>query len=417
MIKKGARNLVLLGRSRTPSAKVMELLKQYKNTDVCIRAMPCDVASRTDMLRTAEALKDLPTVRGIIHGALVLRDAAFANATFEDWEQVMRPKVTGAWHLHELFPGLDFFVSLSSMLGISGKAGTPLYAGASPRKFLGAFTEHRLKLGLPAVAVYLPIVESVGIVVERGIVGQLRASVGATISEDQFYTLVEGAIIGPSSGLNAQGRGLSWTLASKTDIDHLDWEHTNPLSVMRRLREDSGGVKVSSNESKKLRDLLEDGSSELLMDALSDKVSSITMIDRDEILPGRRLLDYGLDSLFSLELRNWIRRTLEVDVALKDITSARDLNVLVERIVFLMKGKESNSTPLQNKGLVDGAADGERISGVSGLPVDGMISPSLGIMDEETESMRRHLRAIGIDVAGVESVLPCTPVQEQILFA
>lgn len=73
MIKKGARNLVLLGRSSTPSAKVMELLERYEGTDVCIRATACDVGSRPDLVRTAEALKGLPRVRGVIHGALYLR--------------------------------------------------------------------------------------------------------------------------------------------------------------------------------------------------------------------------------------------------------------------------------------------------------------------------------------------------------
>lgn len=73
MIKKGARNLVLLGRSSPPSAKVMRLLKRYEGTDVCIRAIACDVASRRDLIRTVNALKDLPAVRGIVHGALYLR--------------------------------------------------------------------------------------------------------------------------------------------------------------------------------------------------------------------------------------------------------------------------------------------------------------------------------------------------------
>ncbi len=73
MIKKGAGNPVLLGRSKTPSAKVIELLKRYEGTDVCVRALACDVSSRTDLMCTAEALRGLPKVRGIIHGALFLR--------------------------------------------------------------------------------------------------------------------------------------------------------------------------------------------------------------------------------------------------------------------------------------------------------------------------------------------------------
>lgn len=73
MIKKGAKHLVLLGRSSTPRAKVIELLKRYEGTDVCVRALSCDVASRTDLIRTIEALSDLPQVRGIIHGAFNLQ--------------------------------------------------------------------------------------------------------------------------------------------------------------------------------------------------------------------------------------------------------------------------------------------------------------------------------------------------------
>ena len=155
MIKKGARNLVLLGRSGASSAKVIELLKRYEGTHVCVRALACDVSSRSDMNRTVEALRDLPKVRGVIHGALELRvsqsastidfkltlskDIIFANATFEDWQQMMGTKVQGAWHLHELFPNLDFFVSLSSIVGVIGRIGTSLYAGTSvcyPRQSL-----------------------------------------------------------------------------------------------------------------------------------------------------------------------------------------------------------------------------------------------------------------------------------------
>lgn len=243
--------------------------------------------------------------------------------------------------------------------------------------FLDAFSEHRVKLGLPAVAVDLPVVESVGLAVERGTIEQLRASLGVTVTEDQFYTLIEGAIIGPSSGLNANGTSLSWMLASKKDVESLTWEHFNPLSVVRRLRTDAGGANTSSDEGKKLQDLLKDGSPELLVDALSDKVSSITMIDRDEITLNRNLLDYGLDSLFSLELRNWIRRTLDVDVALKDITAAKDLKTLVDRILFLMKGAESVSTRQQSKNPADVSTDSESKSGSSGAGGKRVVSQAI----------------------------------------
>ena len=170
---------------------------------------------------------------------------------------------------------------------------------------------------------------------------QIKNSLGATITEDQVYTLVEGAIIGPSSGLNSNGRSLSWMLASDVDIKSRAWAQFNPLSVMRRQQSDSSGLRTTRDEGKSLEDLLKQGSPELLMDAICDKVASITMIDRDEVTPNRTLIDYGLDSMFSLELRNWIRRSLSVDVTLKDIVNAEDLQALVDRILPLMKSTEA----------------------------------------------------------------------------
>ena len=98
-------------------------------------------------MRTVEGSRDLPKVCGIIHSALYLRasqpkldlhsvltihkGALFVNATFEDWQQVMEAKVTGAWNLYELFPDLKFFVTMSSMTGVVGRYGALLNAVTS----------------------------------------------------------------------------------------------------------------------------------------------------------------------------------------------------------------------------------------------------------------------------------------------
>ena len=150
---------------------------------------------------------------------------------------------------------------------------------------------------MPAVAVDLPIIEGTGLAVERRAIEQFEASLGVTIIEDHFDTLIERAIIELTSGLGADGRGLSCTLSSKTSVDFLAWEHFKTLAAMRPLPTVSGGANPASNESKNFQELLKDGFSEFLMDALSDKVLSIATVDMDEVIHNRSLLDYGLDSL------------------------------------------------------------------------------------------------------------------------
>jgi hypothetical protein len=54
------------------------------------------------------------------------------NSTAQDWQATTNPKVRAAWNLHELLPrDIDFFVSLSSVVGVIGNVGQTIYGGAA----------------------------------------------------------------------------------------------------------------------------------------------------------------------------------------------------------------------------------------------------------------------------------------------
>ena len=80
MFENGARNVVLLGRSGSSNAQVTELIKRYDGTDFQLRAIACDVASRSQLESALRDIQDLPKVRGVIHGALYLRVSASNTA-------------------------------------------------------------------------------------------------------------------------------------------------------------------------------------------------------------------------------------------------------------------------------------------------------------------------------------------------
>ncbi|KAK8005776.1 hypothetical protein PG990_011813 [Apiospora arundinis] len=340
MVKQGAKYIILLGRSGSSTPKMAELLKKYEGTNVCMRAIACDVGYRGSLLQVKEEIKDMPPVRGVVHGALYLRDAMFINSTFEDYQNITRPKREAAWLLDELFPNLDFFVSLSSLDSIIGHFGQSIYSGSST--FLDAFSEHRIKQGKPAVSISLPVVEGVGYVADRGISERLKGSLGLSLSEEHLYTLVKGAILGPASGLNVKGRSFSFvTNPMEADAD-LPWEHFHFLRAIAPPRR-GGDMESGAGKGKALKSAGPDAkrgvdtSPEAVMEALRTKISNVTMMDRDEITPERNLAHYGLDSLVSVELRNWIRREYGADLALKDIVAARHLNALSKDILAHIK--------------------------------------------------------------------------------
>ena len=96
---------------------------------------------------------ELPPLGGVIHSVGVLADASLANQDWERFEQVLWPKVLGAWHLHRATADcdLDLFVLFSSVAGILGNPGQANHAAANA--FLDQLAAHRRALGLPGQAI------------------------------------------------------------------------------------------------------------------------------------------------------------------------------------------------------------------------------------------------------------------------
>ena len=183
------------------------------------------------------------------------------------------------------------------------------------------------------------MVLDVGYAVDHGLTEDLKRALGATLTEAHLQTLVKGAIVGPSSGLNIGGTALSFTLASGDDPSTQTWQLFHPLALVQRIND-----KLRSHNDK---DMGQDGNARPiglrigksgnplidLLEGLIDKVSSITMIDKDEVEPDIPLKAYSLDSLVSVELRNWIRRETGVELPLPRIVGSENLRALATHIL------------------------------------------------------------------------------------
>lgn len=192
---------------------------------------------------------------------------------------------------------------------------------------------------MPAAVIHLPPVSDFGLVAELSLIQPLKRSIGGLLRGAEVLTLVESGIIGPQSGLGVNGNHLAWSLVSESEVETLPWEHFHSLSVMRRLRSGPRGTNSASSGAGKSQGQLRTGSPELIMNALSDKVSAMTAIDRDEITPTKSLAEYGLDSLISLELRNWIRRNFDLDLHVDEINASKDLKSVLDRILSATKAE------------------------------------------------------------------------------
>ncbi len=145
----GARHLILTGRS-APSAAAAAALADIIATGVRVDVVAADVGQRGDL----EALfRATPNLRGIIHAAGVLQDGLLLGLDWQSFEQVMAPKLKGAWHLHQLSRGLalDFFVCTSSAASSLGSPGQGNYAAGNA--FMDALMALRHSQGLPGQSI------------------------------------------------------------------------------------------------------------------------------------------------------------------------------------------------------------------------------------------------------------------------
>lgn len=146
IVDRGARNLVLLGRSGVPPEWVAELAAH-------VTAVECDVADRAALAAVVQAIPADRPLTGVVHAAGVIDDGVLETLTAEQVDRVLRPKVDGAWNLHELTKDLPItqFVLFSSATATLGAAGQGNYAAANG--FLDGLARYRSDLGLPAVSI------------------------------------------------------------------------------------------------------------------------------------------------------------------------------------------------------------------------------------------------------------------------
>jgi NADPH:quinone reductase-like Zn-dependent oxidoreductase len=152
---RGAAAVVLAGRRAPDEAARRRLAALRRSQGGCaIHTHAADVAEADQAADLVGRFgRDWPPLAGVIHAAGVVDDGVLTEQTAERLEQVLRPKVRGAWNLHRATAGLDldFFVLYSSAAAVLGTAGQAGYAAANA--FLDGLARHRQALGLPAMSV------------------------------------------------------------------------------------------------------------------------------------------------------------------------------------------------------------------------------------------------------------------------
>jgi acyl transferase domain-containing protein/NADPH:quinone reductase-like Zn-dependent oxidoreductase/acyl carrier protein/SAM-dependent methyltransferase len=340
---RGARNLVLVGRSAAVAPDAAESIARLRSAGLAVREVAVDVADR-DGMRTllADLARQMPPLRGVVHAAAVIDDASFVNMTRERYQRVIRPKIEGALNLHDLTRDLtlDFFIMYSSAITFIGNPGQANYAAANTA--LESLAQYRHSMGLPALAVSWGAIGEVGhLARDEKLLRQLTERVGVRpVQLRRGFAKMEQALLAgvPHIGI----ADLNWRR-----LAGLPLVAKSPLfdSLRPTTDENAPDAELETNEELvgRLATLAAADALALAVKLVKNRVADVVRMDPAKLDADRPLVELGLDSLMVAELQIALEQRFNITIPTMELLQTATVSHLARRILVEI-------------GRVDGAA-------------------------------------------------------------
>ncbi|KAE8364491.1 hypothetical protein BDV27DRAFT_157797 [Aspergillus caelatus] len=361
MVYHGARNLVFLSRSAGERHEDKALVRELSDMGCQVLTFAGDIANMATVQRVVSSVR--APIAGVIQLAMVLADTGVMKMDLETWNAAIKPKVDGTWNLHKALPmDMNFFVMASSLSGTFGNYGQSNYAAANT--FLDAFAQFRQSQGLAASVLDLGVVDEIGFVsrnasIHRAMVQQMSAPISESSLLNSFHLAIirshplngDASIFNPLEGFRSPHQ-LLHGLLSKSGIakSQFMWQR-DPRTALNRIhtQKDASTSDGDDRHNSGLKSFLADihdnpgilqdqSSAERAATEIARQVSIYTTRRGDEATNLKLSLhDFGVDSLVSIELRNWWKQSFGVDVTVLQLMNGGSFRDLGKKAVDQLK--------------------------------------------------------------------------------
>jgi myxalamid-type polyketide synthase MxaB len=304
MISRGARNLVLMGRSQASNA-ALTAIATMEAQGANVRIEQADVSRPEDVARVLAAVSvSMPALRGIIHSAGVLDDGVILQQSSKKFMTTMRAKVDGAWNLHTLTQALhlDFFVLFSSVASMFGSPGQSNHAAANA--FLDMLAYRRRATQLPAQSINWGAWDRIGAAASRNTAGSARMTGIESIQPEEGLRALTAVMQSPA--IQAAVTPMDWkAFSERLGSGNRPQFFAEILETVQKTRKDGRTLEKPVEILVKIRQAIPSDRHAILAEFIRIQVVKVLGIaPAMSIDPIQPLNELGLDSLMAVELRN-----------------------------------------------------------------------------------------------------------------
>lgn len=341
LVDSGAGRVVLNGRSQPSHEQCTVLAELEGKAEIVV--VTGDVAADGVAERLVAAAGE-SSLRGILHAAAVLDDSLVFSMTKESLERVWAPKVAGAQRMHHasIHCELDWWLGFSSTASMLGGPGQSSYACASA--WLDALIDWRRASGLPGAVINWGPWAEVGLA--RSLAGGALDPITPAEGVEALEELLRGQRCHTGVGRLRPDRAL----IAFPEIRNLGY-FTN---LVEELDASGDGGDWAGPDA--LTGLEPREAQSLMTERLRARIAAVMgYADRSSVDDTVPLVDFGMDSLMAVRIRNTARVDFGVEppvTLLLQGASLQDLTADLARQLGLIE----HSQALEPNGEVRGRA-------------------------------------------------------------
>ena len=340
LVQRGARHIVLVGR-RPPGTAALERIAHIEAQGVRVRSFQADVANPSEIRSVLDEIGNgTAPLKGVFHLAGITQDTLLADFSRESLEQVMRPKVFGAWNLHCLTADsdLDYFVMYSSLATVFSQPGQGSYTAANA--YLDGLSTLRQVRGLPGISVQWGPWKDAGMARQSGATRSLLAWAEQGIGAFTMEAALDGLhrLLARPAPL-ACAASIDWKRFAFNSLGR-----TSP--VFSELVASTGGkAQAESGKRDQLVALPMAERAATLESHLKNLVAAVLKSKASRIESTKRFGSMGVDSLMAVEIARRVTETLGIRLPVTAIFNFPTLELLAKEVARRLEPESQAAMP------------------------------------------------------------------------